>query len=77
VVNIYQSSETTCCLYPQGLPKNNILQKPKRENSKSYIVSATKLFCCVSKLFYKNIVFKLQMWTEILKNRTSYFHKFN
>jgi len=47
--------------------KNNILQKPKRENSKSYMVSATNLFCCAGQLFYKNILFKLQMWTKILK----------
>jgi membrane protein YdbS with pleckstrin-like domain len=48
-------------------PKNNILQKRNRENSKLYTMSATNLFCCVGQLFYKNILFKFQMWSEILK----------
>ena len=37
--------------------EDNILQKRNRENSKSYIMSATDLFYCVGKLFYKNILF--------------------
>jgi len=48
-------------------PKDNILQKRNRENSISYTMSATNIIYCVGKFFYKNILFKLQMWSEILK----------
>jgi hypothetical protein len=56
--------------------EDNILQKRNRENFKSYMMSATNLFYCVGKLFYKNLLFILQM-SEILKIRFLTFTKSN